>query len=156
MVDKLIKEVVNGIPDVSAFGIATEQDWNLIADSENFPCIVFINEFTSNESVSTSGQISNSIFNIRMMFADKIKTLDDKGHNIFEIFHSMSTLAREFMIRLNQKKTLQDGTKIIDNRNNIPFTLDTFEHLFDTDLAGVFLATTLELKLPLDYCKFKC
>ena len=156
MIDEIIKTVVEEIGDVNAFAVSTQQDFNDLADSSAFPAVVFINDFTTSETLSSTGSINNTTFNITVMFTDKIGELDDTGDKIIKIQNEMAGLAREFFVRMNRLKELQDGTRLIDNRFSQSFTLDTFEHLFDTDLAGVFLEAAYSIRLPLAYCKYEC
>lgn len=153
MIFKILEETSETLSGIAkSYTIATEQEFNHVADSADFPAIVLINDYTSQEGIAPSGLFKDFTYSIRIMVADKLKDFDNLGSEVLEVFSNTSQIARTFMYNFTRNEHLKE----LSNQGDFNYRLQTFENLFDTHLAGVFLTFDITLRFPQDYCKLEC
>ena len=153
MITQILEEAAAGFRQrLGVYAIATEADFDEMLDNAQLPAIVLINDFQTSETLTTSGVYQQSTYTVRIMFADKIEELDEVGTNIHSIYTNMLCLCREFFARMVRTKLYQNAS----DSTSLTYTTQTFEHLFDTDLAGVFASANIVLRVPINYCKYEC
>lgn len=153
MIVKILKQTLNEFKTVNVLNYALDEfDFNQSLNDIEFPCVVLYNDIQSTETIQQSGFFNGTSFTIRFLIALQLDSLDDPANNILEKQDEARTIARSVLYNLVQhpdfqKYSLNDSVTM----NTVPF-----QHGFNEFLAGVFADFTVNLRLPIEYCKIEC
>lgn len=130
-----------------SFMFAGEFEANLNVDDLpklRFPLIVYETAITTTETFTGAGRLHTSA-PLKFMFLD-LDSLDSTGVQSDEIVKRMRSLAKQFVIRI------QNGDLLVPGMDITTFTLSNIFKAFDAAASGVLLEITIPLNEDVNYC----